>query len=183
MLAGSLENRPGVPASLPSASFDASQFIGQYGLEQIKFPGEISVQRFLADPQFLRQIIHGHTAEAVTEEVSPGSIDDPLAVDVVLSALRPVFAGPFHVRGYFYHNAETNPVYLVSSVQPYTRSRSEWNWESKFRRPSQLAVLDLNGDGKLEVIVHSFYYEGGQTTIYRCDPDKVEPVLSVECGA
>jgi hypothetical protein len=22
------------------------------------------------------------------------------------------------------------------------------------------AVLDLNGDGKLEVIVHSFYYEG-----------------------
>jgi len=46
-----------------------------------------------------------------------------------------------------------------------------------------VAVLDLNGDGKLEVIVHSFYYEGGQTTIYRCEPDKIEPVLSVECGA
>jgi hypothetical protein len=45
------------------------------------------------------------------------------------------------------------------------------------------AVLDLNGDGKLEVIVHSFYYEGGQTTIYRCDPDKIEATLSVECGA
>jgi hypothetical protein len=45
------------------------------------------------------------------------------------------------------------------------------------------AVLDLNGDGKLEVIVHSFYYEGGQTTIYQCEPDKIEPVLSVECGA
>ena len=45
------------------------------------------------------------------------------------------------------------------------------------------AVLDLNGDGKLEVIVHSFYYEGGQTTIYRCEPDKIEEVLSVECGA
>jgi hypothetical protein len=41
----------------------------------------------------------------------------------------------------------------------------------------------LNGDGKLEVIVHSFYYEGGQTTIYRCAPDKIEEVLSVECGA
>jgi hypothetical protein len=27
------------------------------------------------------------------------------------------------------------------------------------------AVLDLNGDGKLEVIVHSFYYEGGETMI------------------
>ena len=46
-----------------------------------------------------------------------------------------------------------------------------------------VAVLDLNGDGKLEVIVHSFYYEGGQTTIYRCQPDKIEEVLSVECGA
>ena len=45
------------------------------------------------------------------------------------------------------------------------------------------AVLDLNGDGKLEVVVHSFYYEGGQTTIYRCQPDKVEAMPSVECGA
>jgi hypothetical protein len=45
------------------------------------------------------------------------------------------------------------------------------------------AVLDLNGDRKLEVIVHSFYYEGGETIIYRCEPDKIEPALSVECGA
>jgi len=45
------------------------------------------------------------------------------------------------------------------------------------------AVLDLNGDGKLELIVHSFYYEGGQTTIYSCEPDKIEAALSVECGA
>jgi hypothetical protein len=45
------------------------------------------------------------------------------------------------------------------------------------------AVLDLNGDGYLEVIVHSFYYEGRQPTIYRCQPDKIEAVLSVECGA
>ena len=45
------------------------------------------------------------------------------------------------------------------------------------------AVLDLNGDGKLEVIVHSFYYEGGETTIYRCQPDQIEAVLSVDCGA
>jgi hypothetical protein len=45
------------------------------------------------------------------------------------------------------------------------------------------AVLDLNGDGKLEVIVRSFYYEGSETTIIRYEPDKIEPVLSVECGA
>ena len=45
------------------------------------------------------------------------------------------------------------------------------------------AVLDLNGDGKLEVVVHSFYYEGSETTIYRCDSDDIEAVLSVGCGA
>lgn len=44
------------------------------------------------------------------------------------------------------------------------------------------AVLDLNGDGKLEVVIHSMYYEGGQTTIYQCEPDKVKPVLEVACG-
>ena len=44
------------------------------------------------------------------------------------------------------------------------------------------AVVDLNGDGKLEVLVHSAYYEGGATTIYSCERDKITKLLSVECG-
>lgn len=44
------------------------------------------------------------------------------------------------------------------------------------------AVLDLNGDGKLEVIVHSQYYEGAATTIYDCSAGKCKDVLSVFCG-
>jgi hypothetical protein len=44
------------------------------------------------------------------------------------------------------------------------------------------AVLDLNGDGKLEVIVHSQYYEGSATTIYDCSGGKCKEVLSVFCG-
>lgn len=44
------------------------------------------------------------------------------------------------------------------------------------------AVLDLNGDGKLEVIVHSQYYEGAATTIYDCSGEKCKAALSVSCG-
>jgi hypothetical protein len=45
------------------------------------------------------------------------------------------------------------------------------------------AVLDLNGDGKMEIVIESHYYEGGMTRIFQCDPDKAKEVLSVGCGA
>jgi hypothetical protein len=45
-----------------------------------------------------------------------------------------------------------------------------------------IAVLDLDGDGKMEIVVRSDYYEGGATTIYRCNPKKIEELLSVSCG-
>jgi hypothetical protein len=46
-----------------------------------------------------------------------------------------------------------------------------------------ISLLDPDGDCKLEVVVASQYYEGESTTIYRCDPKKVEALLSVACGA
>ena len=46
-----------------------------------------------------------------------------------------------------------------------------------------IAVLDFDGDGKMEIVVRSDYYEGEATTIYRCDPKKIEALLSVACGA
>jgi hypothetical protein len=45
-----------------------------------------------------------------------------------------------------------------------------------------IATLDLNGDGKMEVVISSRYYEGGATTIYRCDSKEIEQLLSIGCG-
>ncbi len=45
------------------------------------------------------------------------------------------------------------------------------------------AVLDLDGDGKMEVVVDSMYYEGDATTVFRCTGKKPVELLSVGCGA
>lgn len=58
--------------------------------------------------------------------------------------------------------------------------------EDSFDAPNAhkvIAVLDLNGDGKMEIVVGSNYYEGEEITIYRYDPKKSTSLLSVACGA
>jgi hypothetical protein len=58
--------------------------------------------------------------------------------------------------------------------------------EGRFDAPNAykvIATLDLDGDGKMEIVVGSNYYEGEEITIYRCDPKRCEALLSVGCGA
>ena len=58
--------------------------------------------------------------------------------------------------------------------------------EDSFDAPNAykvIAILDLDGDGKMEVVVGSIYYEGEAITIYRCESKKIEALLSVFCGA
>ena len=43
-------------------------------------------------------------------------------------------------------------------------------------------LLDLDGDGKMEIILHSAYYEGGGSTVWQLGAKKAVKVLEIECG-
>ena len=44
------------------------------------------------------------------------------------------------------------------------------------------AVLDLNGDGRIDIVVRSAYYERDEISIYEYQASGVKKVLSVGCG-
>jgi hypothetical protein len=55
----------------------------------------------------------------------------------------------------------------------------------QFVAPEQydlVAALDLNGDGRMEVVVDSAHYEGAATTAYALAGKQVQPVLQAGCG-
>lgn len=44
------------------------------------------------------------------------------------------------------------------------------------------AVLDVDGDSIMEIVLHAMYYEGGGTSVYRVQGDRVERVLVAGWG-
>jgi hypothetical protein len=46
-----------------------------------------------------------------------------------------------------------------------------------------LDVADLNGDGRMEVLVHAWYYEGAGVLVYTYDGSTLTEVLATGCGA
>lgn len=45
------------------------------------------------------------------------------------------------------------------------------------------AVLDLNGDGTMEIVVETSYYEGSGAAVFEVSGLEVKPVLEAGCGA
>jgi hypothetical protein len=131
--------------------------------------------RRMSDPQvkitrILRVDLDGHGEEEVLINATNFFTEDgdvpldtaaPGSYSIVL--LRRVVAGKVEtelIAGNFYVKDESSASHLYEV----------------------LGVLDLNGDGKLEIIVHSHYYEGSETTIYDCSSGKCNVALSVGCG-
>src|SRR5947209_7035214 len=48
--------------------FEAGELIRQHSLKQRDLAGKMRIERFLADAQLRRQIVHGHAAESVAEK-------------------------------------------------------------------------------------------------------------------
>lgn len=46
-----------------------------------------------------------------------------------------------------------------------------------------LDVADLNGDGRMEVLVHAWYFEGASVLVYTYDGSELTEVLASGCGA
>ncbi len=73
-------------------------------------------------------------------------------------------------------NKDGNPVLVIGEYHPQA---------TEFSAPNQnqlVDLLDLNGDGKLEIVVASRYFEGAATLIYTYNGGKVEEALVTGCG-
>src|SRR5207248_11504699 len=77
--------------------FDAGELIGQHSLEQRNLAREMRVERFLADRELLRQIVHGHAAESVAEEVCPRRLHDTLPTGIGGPVPPQELAPVFHI--------------------------------------------------------------------------------------
>ncbi len=90
---------------------------------------------------------------------------DAKAGDYSVVLMRKVIAG----------KAETIVIY--GEYYPRAKEFNAPNW------CGVSAILDLNGDGRMEIVVHGGYYEGSWTTVYNIDGKKIEEALGCGCGA
>jgi hypothetical protein len=135
---------------------------------------ELLVGKGIAKPkvsirQLLRVDLEGDGEEEVlitaTHYKNEAELISAKAGDYSFVALRRVFDGKVRtqfVMGEVYPKSDTNGLLNAFEVG---------------------GLLDLNGDGTLEVIVRSSYYEGGGTHVWQLDGGKLVNVLSVVCGA
>lgn len=142
----------------------ARDFLKTKGIDQPKVKIEKIVRVDLdgdGEEEVLISATNYFSKERVPMRSPAGSYSMVLLRRVVAGKVETqLVAGEFHPKAYVSHDASFDAPNAYQLI----------------------AVLDLDGDGKMEVVITSQYYEGGATTIYRCDPKKIEELLSVSCG-
>jgi hypothetical protein len=68
----------------------------------------------------------------------------------------------------------------LSSFVPADLGQDGFGVTERFR---VIDVADYNGDGRMEVAVHSWYYEGSSVILYEFDGTQLVEVLATGCGA
>lgn len=118
--------------------------------------------------QILRVDLDGDGEEEVllsaTSYLDPAEAISPRSGNYSFVAMRRLVGGKVRtqvVAADFYPKADENAAPLTYSV---------------------MGVLDLDGDGALEVIVNSTYYEGGGVEVWRLQKDELTRVLQIDCG-
>ena len=71
------------------------------------------------------------------------------------------------------------PKNILVEGEFFTRKGGEYDPPNEREIP---AIADLNGDGKMEIVLHTFYYEGEQATIYQLRDNKLEKTIEIDCG-
>lgn len=98
-------------------------------------------------------------------------------------------AGPKHISA----NAKAGEYSLVllrkivgGSTRTIVLAEEYYPAAKTFSAPNEhrlAGVLDANGDGKMEILLRSSYYEGDSISLLEIKGDKVHAPLSVGCGA
>jgi hypothetical protein len=71
-------------------------------------------------------------------------------------------------------------------VKTVVLEENEFKQDIEFSAPLQFrlrGIMDINGDGTLEVLTIARYYEGQSTSVFQITGTKVEEVLACGCGA
>ncbi|MDQ6695651.1 MAG: VCBS repeat-containing protein [Chloroflexota bacterium] len=74
---------------------------------------------------------------------------------------------------------------IKGKTQTFVIDGEAYAKDSPFAAPNTYtvtSVLDLNGDGTMEVVVDSRYYEGEFSTVYQVKGSDIQPVLECGCG-
>lgn len=114
--------------------------------------------------QVVRVDLDGDGTDEIIFSASKADLENPTTENYSFVALRKQVGGQWKTQ------------LLGSSFHP------QGDKEATPEIFSITGLLDLNGDGKLEVITDSHYYEGGGAYVWQLQGDKLIKVLTVDCG-